>query len=79
VPSVKIPFCGQSYSDKTLSANAQACVNLYPMVSPESGLPGDKGRIVMYPTPGYSLLYDILASSGITGVGEVPQGSWTRG
>jgi hypothetical protein len=41
------------------------------MRSPESGLPGDQGRIVMYPTPGYNLLYDIIASSGITQVGAI--------
>lgn len=68
---VKIPFCGQAYKERTLNANAQECVNLYPVVSPESGLPGDRGRIVMYPTPGYNLLYDVIASSGISGVGAI--------
>lgn len=67
-----IPFNGQAYSDRTVNANAQACINYYPMRSPPSGM-ANKGddRIIMYPTPGYSLMYDIVASSGITGVGAI--------
>lgn len=47
---VPIPFCGQAYADRTLDANAQECVNLYPMRSPTPEAPE---RVVMYPTPGY--------------------------
>lgn len=48
-----IPFCGSSYSDKTPNANAQECINLYPVLSPT---PYDPKRIILYPTPGYRLL-----------------------
>lgn len=47
-----IPFCGQTYSDKTLNANAQRTVNLYPFVSPTEQNPK---RVIMYPTPNYYL------------------------
>lgn len=49
---MKIPFCGQTYSDKTLNANAQRTVNLYPFESPSVD---DPKRIIMYPTPNYYL------------------------
>lgn len=54
-----IPFCGQTYQDKTLNANAQDAINLYPMrtqlaqysdVKVNQGIPE---KIIMYPTPGY--------------------------
>jgi hypothetical protein len=57
---VQIPFCGQTYSDRSLPANAQRTVNFYPMLSPT---PEDPQRIVLYPTPGYS---QFLASSVTT-------------
>lgn len=57
----KIPFCGQTYTDKTLNANCQNAINLYPMRTPEAQYGGQKyssgappEKIVMYPTPGYS-------------------------
>ena len=31
---VAVPFCGPSYTDKSLAANAQRCVNFFPMRSP---------------------------------------------
>lgn len=64
-----IGFCGQAYTDRTINANAQEAINLYPMVSPENGISGT--RIIMYPTPGFSSIYDIVASSGISGVGAI--------
>jgi len=51
VPVIKLPFTGQSYTDRSLAANNQQSVNLYPFISPTSD---DPQRIVMYPTPGYS-------------------------
>jgi hypothetical protein len=47
-----IPFCGQTYSDKTLNANAQRSINWYPFLSPTEQNPK---RIVMYPTPDFYL------------------------
>lgn len=70
---MQIPFCGAAYSDRTIEANAQVCINYYPMRSPESGMAnqGQPPRIILYPTPGYSLMYDVVASSGILGVGAI--------
>lgn len=53
-----IPFCGQTYTDRTLIANAQEAINLYPMRTPQSTtvkIPQGKEQenIIMYPTPGY--------------------------
>lgn len=48
----EIPFCGQTYSDKTLNANAQRTVNLYPFISPT---PQNPKRVIMYPTPNFYL------------------------
>jgi hypothetical protein len=53
---VSIPFCGQTYSDRSLNANAQRCVGFYPMRSPA---PGDPNRVVLYPTPGYIEVLDL--------------------
>lgn len=64
---VALPFCGQSYKDLTLPANAQQCVNLYPFRSPVEGNPN---RLVLYPTPGYSLWID-MAAQGIVGAGAI--------
>lgn len=56
----EIPFCGQTYLDQNLDANAQDSINLFPMKTPKpeysnvkvgSGLPPQD--IIMYPTPGY--------------------------
>lgn len=63
----KIPFCGQAYADRTLNANAQECINLYPMKSPTADQPD---RIVMYPTPGYGLAFPLPTFVG-TGAGEI--------
>lgn len=57
-----IPFCGQTYVDKTLNANAQDCVNLYPMKTKMAEYSDKKiaqnvpEKIIMYPTPGYKYL-----------------------
>lgn len=55
-----IPFCGQSYTDKTLVANAQESINLYPMRTPQPQTSAvsttqykQLENIIMYPTPGY--------------------------
>lgn len=54
-----IPFCGQAYSDKTLNANAQEAINLYPMITIDAASSDKKvayslpKKIIMYPTPGY--------------------------
>ncbi len=65
---VAIPFCGQTYSDKSPNANAQRSINLYPMRSPSEQNPN---RIIMYPTPGYKLLLDVVGASGIAGAGAI--------
>lgn len=49
---MEIPFAGQSYTDKTLNANAQRSVNWYPFVSPTEQNPK---RLIMYPTPNFYL------------------------
>ena len=56
----EIPFCGQAYRDKTLIANAQESINLYPMftVQPQTTNVNTTQykqlqNIIMYPTPGY--------------------------
>lgn len=59
MPLQTIPFCGQSYTDRTLVANAQESINLYPMRTPQpSTVKVPQGReqdnIIMYPTPGYN-------------------------
>lgn len=55
-----IPFCGQTYQDKTLTANAQDAINLYPMRTPQpqttavnTSAHKELENIIMYPTPGY--------------------------
>lgn len=55
-----IPFCGQTYTDKTLVANAQDSINLYPMFTPQPQTTNvnttqlkQLENIIMYPTPGY--------------------------
>lgn len=60
MPLQNIPFCGQSYTDKTLIANAQESINLYPMRTPQPQTTGvsttqykQLENIIMYPTPGY--------------------------
>lgn len=62
-----IPFCGEAYRDRSDNANAQQSINLYPMRSPTADNPN---RLVMYPTPGYSLFTD-LTQVGLTGTGAV--------
>lgn len=49
-------FCGQTYLDRSINANAQDCINLYPFHSPT---PQDPNRIILYPTPGYALIQNI--------------------
>lgn len=57
-----IPFCGQTYQDKTLNANAQDAINLYPMRTKIAQYSDKKinqsvpENIIMYPTPGYKFL-----------------------
>jgi hypothetical protein len=55
-----IPFCGQTYTDRTLFANAQEAINLYPMRTPQPQTTAvstsqykQLENIIMYPTPGY--------------------------
>lgn len=60
-----IPFCGQTYQDKTLNANAQDSINLYPMATPMAQYSDKKvsqslpENIIMYPTPGYKYQYNV--------------------
>lgn len=54
-----IPFCGQTYQERTVNLNAQRCVNLYPYFDSSSG---QAAKIVLYPTPGYSLFLDCTGS-----------------
>lgn len=49
-------FCGQTYLERSPNANAQNCINLYPFHSPT---PEEPDRIILYPTPGYSLIENI--------------------
>lgn len=62
-----IPFCGQTYVDKTLNANAQDSINLYPMRTKLAEYSDKKisqsvpEKIVMYPTPGYKFLRNVGA------------------
>ena len=44
-------FCGPAYQSRSLSANAQRCVNWFPEFDPSGG----KGTSVLYPTPGLVL------------------------
>ena len=59
---MKIPFCGQTYTDKTLNANAQDSINLYPQRTMSAEYSDKKiaqkvpENIIMYPTPGYKWL-----------------------
>lgn len=59
---VAVPFCGQSYTDKTINANAQEAINLYPMRTKPAQYSDKKisssvpENIIMYPTPGYKFL-----------------------
>lgn len=64
-----IPFCGQSYTDKTLNANAQESINLYPMrtqlsqYSNQKSSPQNPEKIIMYPTPGYKFAQSCAAKA----------------
>jgi hypothetical protein len=61
MPLQPIPFCGGTYQDKTLIANAQESINLYAMKTPQPQttaiktemMQGRADNIIMYPTPGY--------------------------
>ena len=64
---VAIPFCGQAYMERLQNANAQRCVNLYPVRSPSAT---DPNRIVLYPGPGYNFFQDTTAL-GIVGTGAI--------
>lgn len=66
---MKIPFCGEAYTDKTLNANAQRCVNLYPVLSPAAD---DPQRVVLYPVGGY----DSIGVSGYVGEVVPPRGTF---
>lgn len=65
MPWQSIPFCGQTYTDKTLFANAQDCINLYPMRTKLAEYSDKKvsqslpERVIMYPTPGYKFLRNV--------------------
>lgn len=49
---VKVPLKGGAYEAKSIIADAQRCVNLYPEKNPE----GAAAEFTYYPTPGLSLL-----------------------
>lgn len=63
-----IPFCGQAYAERSPDANAQRCINLYPVNSPTSSNPG---RMVLYPTPGYGYWTDTRTYPGLAGAGAI--------
>jgi hypothetical protein len=62
---MQIPFCGQTYTDKTLNANAQDSINLYPQRTMSAQYSDKKivqkvpENIIMYPTPGYKWLRSV--------------------
>lgn len=73
MPLRAIPFCGQSYTDKTLIANAQEAINLYPMHVPSAQASATKfssaappQEIVMYPTPGFKFAQSLASVVGQT-------------
>lgn len=68
--AVAIPFTGQAYADRSRDANAQTCVNLYPVISPT---PDEPNRVILYPTPGLSLFVDTTGLS-FTGAGAIRGG-----
>jgi hypothetical protein len=49
-----IPLLGGAYQAKSLIANAQRCINLYPEITPEKDQP--PVPVAHYPTPGLDLL-----------------------
>ena len=51
---MKIPFVGGAYTTRSLNLNAQACINLFPVVDQEGG----KDKTALYGTPGLNLFYD---------------------
>jgi hypothetical protein len=76
MPLQPVPFCGQTYTDKTLVANAQESINLYPMRTPQPQTTGvsttqykQLENIIMYPSPGYKLAQ---ALSGVLGSSNPP-------
>lgn len=60
------PFTGGAYESRTLSANAQSCINLYPELD-ESGKNGS-GKSVLYSTPGCKLIADVGTNLPIRGM-----------
>lgn len=62
MPLQQIPFCGETYTDKTLLANAQEAINLYPMKTQIAQAGTQKSpqkfpeAVIMYPTPGYKFV-----------------------
>lgn len=65
-----IPFCGQTYQDKTLNANAQDSINLYPMRTKIAQYSDKKisqslpENIIMYPSPGYKWAQTVASYAG---------------
>lgn len=52
---MKIPFGEQAYAARSLNANAQELINLFPEINP----PSSKDGIVTYPTPGFALFVEV--------------------
>lgn len=63
---MKIPFGEQAYAARSLNANAQALINLFPEINP----PSSKDGIITYPTPGY-LLFVSVGTGPIRGMIEL--------
>lgn len=63
-------FCGPAYQSRSLTANAQRCVNWYVELDPS----GNRGPSILYPTPGLSVLTTV-GSGPIRGV-YAAGGSW---
>lgn len=51
----RVPLLGGFYKARSLIANAQRCVNLYPEVNPDSSQPPT--QVTHYPTPGLKFIY----------------------
>lgn len=55
---MKFPFIGQTYSSRSLNANAQKCVNLFPELEQDG-----KNFAVLYGTPGLELFVKLAGNS----------------
>jgi len=55
---MRFPFIGQTYSSRSLNANAQKCVNLFPEIEK-----GGKNVAVLYGTPGLELFVQLAGEA----------------